>query len=194
MPNLTGRKRMERQYYISSDLADLKLVEQELKFEGLSTPQIHVLSANDADVERYHLHAIEAVLKQDVVRSTRLGAMAGAVAASLLLLLVYLLEWHTSSTGWLPFAFLSIVVLGFCTWIGGFIGIQVPNYQFKQFQQLLLQGKHIFFVDITDDQHALLEKVIQSHSRLIHAGTGEATPEWVVKGQQKFSEFMKVMP
>jgi hypothetical protein len=185
---------MKRQYYISSDLADLKLVEQELKFVGLSTPQIHVLSANDSDVEKHHLHAIEAVLKQDVVRSTRLGAMAGAVAASLLLLLVYLLEWHTSSIGWLPFAFLSIVVLGFCTWIGGFIGIQVPNYQFKQFQQLLIQGKHIFFVDITDEQQALLEKVLQSHATLIHAGTGEATPEWVVKGQQKFSEFMKVMP
>lgn len=194
MPNLIGRKRMKRQYYISSDLADLKLVEQELKFEGLSTPQIHVLSANDAEVEKYHLHAIKAVLKQDVVRSTRLGATAGMAAASFLLLLAYLLQWHTSSVGWLPIAFLSIVVLGFCTWIGGFIGIQMPNYQFKQFQQLLMQGKHIFFVDITDDQHVLLEKVLQSHSGLIHAGTGEATPEWVVKGQQKFSEFMKVMP
>jgi hypothetical protein len=41
---------MKRQYYISSDLADLKLVEQELKSEGLFTPQILVLSANDADV------------------------------------------------------------------------------------------------------------------------------------------------
>ncbi|MFT5713326.1 MAG: hypothetical protein ACI9DQ_001738 [Glaciecola sp.] len=185
---------MKRQYYISSDLADLQLVEQELKSEGLSTPQIHVLSANDSDVEKHHLHAIEAVLKQDVVRSTRLGAAAGIAGASLLLILVYLFQWHTSSVGWLPFAFLSIVVLGFCTWIGGFIGIQLPNYQFKQFQHLLQQGKHIFFVDITDDQQALLEKIVRSHSSLTHAGTGEATPEWFVKGQQKFSEFMKAMP
>ncbi len=170
------------------------MVEQELKSEGLSTPQIHVLSANDSDVEKHHLHAIEAVLKQDVVRSTRLGAAAGIAGASLLLILVYLFQWHTSSVGWLPFAFLSIVVLGFCTWIGGFIGIQLPNYQFKQFQHLLQQGKHIFFVDITDDQQALLEKIVRSHSSLTHAGTGEATPEWFVKGQQKFSEFMKAMP
>jgi len=185
---------MKRQYYISSDLADLVLVEQELKSEGITTPQIHVLSANDTDVAKHHLHAIEAVLKQDVVRSTRLGAAAGVVVAVLIMLLVYTLQWYTSSVGWLPFAFLSIVMLGFCTWIGGFIGIQVPNYEFKKFQSLLSEGKHVFFVDITDDQYMLLQKVVKSHAGLAHAGTGEATPEWVVKGQDKFSKFMKVMP
>ncbi len=185
---------MKRQYYISSDLADLKLVEQELKSEGITTPQIHVLSANDAEVEKHHLHAIEAVLKQDVVRSTRLGAAAGIVVAVIIMLLVYILQWHTSSAGWLPFAFLSIVMLGFCTWIGGFIGIQVPNYEFKKFQSLLDEGKHVFFVDITDDQFMLLQKVVKLHTSLSHAGTGDATPEWVVKGQDKFAKFMKVMP
>ncbi|MFT5276726.1 MAG: hypothetical protein ACI97K_003124 [Glaciecola sp.] len=185
---------MKRQYYISSDLDDLKLVEQELMSEGLTTPQIHVLSADDAEVEKHHLHAIEAVLKQDVVHLMRLGAVTGIIAASLLLLVVYLMNWHTSAVGWLPFAFLAIVILGFCTWIGGFVGIQVPNYQFKRFEKLLEQGKHIFFVDITDDQHSSLEKVIKLHANLKHAGTGEATPEWVVKGQETFSKFMKVMP
>lgn len=185
---------MKRQYFISSDLADLYLVEQELKSEGITTPQIHVLSGNDAEVEKHHLHAIEAVLKQDVVRSTRLGAIAGVVVALLIMLLVYFFQWHTSSAGWLPFAFLSIVMLGFCTWIGGFIGIQVPNYQFKQFQVLLDEGKHVYFVDITDEQYASLQKVVESHHSLVHAGTGEATPEWVVKGQEGFSKFMKVMP
>lgn len=185
---------MKRQYYISSDLADLREVEQELKSEGITTPQIHVLSTDDAEVEKHHLHAIEAVLKQDVVRSTRLGAVAGVIVAVLIMLLVYFLQWHMSSAGWLPFAFLSIVMLGFCTWIGGFIGIQVPNYQFKKFQQLLDDGKHVFFVDITDKQYALLERVIESHHSLVHAGTGEATPEWFVNGQEKFSKFMKAMP
>lgn len=183
---------MKRQYYISSDLADLQLVEQELKSEGLSTPQIHVLSENDTEVEKHHLHAIESVLKQDVVRSTVLGAIAGIATAGLVLLLVYFMQWHTTAAGWIPFAFLSIVMLGFCTWIGGFVGIQVPNYQFKQFQNLLSEGKHIFFVDISDNQYDLVEKVVKSHASLSHAGTGEATPEWVVKGQEKFSKFMRV--
>ncbi|MFT4653911.1 MAG: hypothetical protein ACJA0G_002517 [Kangiellaceae bacterium] len=185
---------MKRQYYISSDLEDLQLVEEELKSQGISTPQIHVLSENDAEVEKHHLHAIEAVLKQDVVRSMTIGAAVGIIAALLVVLLTYLMQWHISAAGWVPFAFLAVVLLGFCTWVGGFIGIQVPNYEFRQFQKLLKQGKHIFFVDITDPQREILDKVIMSHPNLSHAGTGDATPEWVVKGQQKFSDIMKVMP
>lgn len=185
---------MKRQYYISNDLEDLQRVEQELMSEGLSTPQIHLLSENDAEVEKHHLHAIEAVLKQDVVRSTRLGAIAGIVIAALVLLVAYFMQWHTGAAGWLPFIFLAIVTLGFCTWVGGFIGIQVPNYQFRRFQRLLKQGKHVFFVDITDDQLASLTKVVEAHPSMEHAGTGEATPEWVVKGQEKFTKFMKAMP
>jgi hypothetical protein len=185
---------MKRQYYISSDLKDLQLVEQELKSQGISTPQIHVLSENDAEVEKHHLHAIEAVLKQDVVRSMTLGAVVGVIASLLVLLISYLMQWHISAAGWVPFGFLAVVVLGFCTWIGGFIGIQMPNYEFRQFQKLLKKGKHIFFVDITDEQRTILENVIKSHPNLSHAGTGGATPEWVVKSQEKFTSIMKAMP
>jgi hypothetical protein len=185
---------MKRQYYISNDLDDLQKIEQELNSAGLSTPQIHVLSENDAEVEKHHLHAIESVLKKDVVRSTEMGALYGLVLAASVLLVAYLMGWHQSAVGWVPFGFLAVVILGFSTWEGGLIGIQVPHYQFKRFQKLLANGEHVFFVDITDDQEAIVQKIVSTHSSLRHAGTDEATPEWVVKGQEKFSAFMKVMP
>lgn len=185
---------MKRHYYISNDLDDLAVMERELQAQGISAPQIHVLSENDAEVERHHLQAIESVLKKDVVRSTELGAMVGVVAAGLILALAYFMGWHLSAAGWIPFAFLAVVVLGFCTWEGGLIGIQVPNHQFKRFQKLLKQGNHIFFVDVTDKQQQALEQVAAEHKSLKLAGTGGATPEWVVKSQDKFNSFMKTMP
>ena len=78
---------MKRQYYISNDLSDLKKIEHELTTAGLTTPQFHVLSENDAEVEKHHLHAIESVLKKDVVRSTKLGALYGAVIAAIVLMI-----------------------------------------------------------------------------------------------------------
>jgi hypothetical protein len=84
---------MKRHYYISDDLDNLATIEQELEAKGISTPQIHVLSENDAEVEKRHLHAIEAVLKQDVVHSTELGAIVGAVLASILLFVAYYLAY-----------------------------------------------------------------------------------------------------
>ncbi|WP_299073223.1 NAD/FAD-utilizing enzyme [uncultured Paraglaciecola sp.] len=185
---------MLRHYYISSDLNDLQAIEQELEQSGLSTPQIHVLSENDAAVEKHHLHAIEAVLKQDVVRSTQLGAVAGLIGAAFILGLTYAMQWHTSIVGWLPSGFLAVVVLGFCTWEGGLVGIQIPNYQFKRFQALLKQGKHVFFVDVGSHQVNALKEVVERHPSLIFAGTGDATPSWVIKGQDKYSQAMKALP
>ena len=185
---------MKRHYYVSDDLSDLEAVERELEQSGLSLPQIHVLSENDAEVEKHHLHAIESVLKQDVVHSTQLGAVVGIISAALILGLTYTMQWHTTAAGWLPYGFLAVVVLGFCTWEGGLVGIQIPNYQFKRFQVLLKQGKHVFFVDVNAKQYEVLCDVVERHSSLIHAGTGDATPSWVVKGQDKFKSAMKVLP
>lgn len=185
---------MQRHYYVSDDLNDLEAVEQELESSGLSSPQIHVLSENDAEVEKHHLHAIESVLKQDVVHSTQLGAVVGIIGAALILGLTYAMQWHTTAAGWLPFGFLAVIVLGFCTWEGGLVGIQIPNYQFKRFQALLKQGKHVFFVDVNTQQYEVLREVVERHSSLTFAGTGDATPSWVVKGQDKFSSAMKVLP
>ncbi|GAB3028808.1 NAD/FAD-utilizing enzyme [Bowmanella dokdonensis] len=185
---------MIRHYYISDDLGDLKAIEDEMESRGLSKPQIHVLSEKDAEVEKHHLHAIEDVLKKDVVHSTEVGAVFGVIGAVLVLVLAYYLGWTETAAGWVPFVFLAVVILGFCTWEGGLIGIQVPNYQFKRFQKLLKQGKHVLFVDLDQEQEAVVSEIVEHHPRLKLAGTGEATPKWVVKGQEKFNDFMKTMP
>ena len=185
---------MKRHFYISDNLDDLEVVVEELENSGVTTPQIHVLSQNDAEVEQRNLHQVEAVLKKDVVHSMEMGATVGVVAAALVLLVAYLAGWTASAAGWIPFIFLAIVVLGFCTWEGGLFGIQEPHYQFKKFQEALKQGKHVFFVDVTKDQEADLERIVTNHPKLELAGEGESTPEWVVEWQRNWQGFVKTMP
>jgi hypothetical protein len=174
---------MIRHYYISDDLDDLAKVERELEAQGLSEPQIHVLSEDDAEVEKHQLHEVEAVLKQDVVHSMEMGAIVGVVLSCAILLVTYLMGWHTSAAGWMPFIFLAIIALGFSTWEGGFIGIQKPNVNFERFQEILHRGKHVLFVDVDPQQELNFARVIAAHPQLEPAGTGEATPRWVVKLQ-----------
>ena len=67
---------MKRHYYVTDDLDDLDHVEEELERAGLVTPQLHVLSRDDAGVARHeHLHEVEAVMRTDVVRSMKRGAL-----------------------------------------------------------------------------------------------------------------------
>ncbi|MDX1735631.1 MAG: NAD/FAD-utilizing enzyme, partial [Halioglobus sp.] len=76
---------MKRHYYISDDLDDLEVIENQLEAAGVSTPQIHILSEDDAGLEEHHLHKVEAVLKKDVVHGTELGAVVGVIAAAVVL-------------------------------------------------------------------------------------------------------------
>lgn len=177
---------MKRHYFISDDLDDLERIEQELERRGVNKPQIHVLSKDDTAVARHrHLHNIEAVFKQNVVNGTLLGAMFGILAATLVLMFGYM-SGLTETYTWMPFYFLAIVMFGFLTWSGGFYGIQTPHKDFRRFQKDLNKGKHIFIVDIDPSQEEIVQQIKTRHPHLNDAGTGDATPRWVVMGQQSF--------
>jgi len=77
---------MLRHYFISDSLDDLEVFEEQLEAAGVSTPQIHVLSRNDAEVEQHHhLHEVQSFMKNDIVHSTALGAVIGLCASALVL-------------------------------------------------------------------------------------------------------------
>ncbi len=48
---------MNRHYYISDTLDELELLERELETSGIPTEQIHVLSEQDAELERHRCMA-----------------------------------------------------------------------------------------------------------------------------------------
>lgn len=180
---------MKRHFYVSDDLDDLDRIEQELESSGVHRPQIHVFSRDDTAVETHdHLHNIESVFKKDVVHGTIVGSWIGAALAGLVVIVTALSSWPETYT-WMPFIFLAIVLLGFGAWSGGLYGIQVPHRDFKRFESQLREGKHVFIVDVDPQQEAKLEQVINRHPRLRLAGTGRATPRWIVMGQYNIKKF-----
>jgi hypothetical protein len=185
---------MRRHFYISNDLDELEAVEKELESHGVSTPHIHVLSLNDREVAQHtKLHEVEAVLRTDVVHSTEIGALIGVVGAACVLGIAHFSGWAEGPT-WIPFVFLSIVILGFCTWEGGFFGIQIKNKRFARFDAELKAGKHLFFVDIESEKEQLLFDIMDRHPTLESAGEGPSVPHWFIRLQERFKHFAKVMP
>ncbi|MDX1505254.1 MAG: NAD/FAD-utilizing enzyme, partial [Spongiibacter sp.] len=68
---------MKRYYFLADNLDKLAAIEHDLEENGLSRPQIHVLSNDDSGVTRRHLNDVEAVLRRDVVLSMQRGALIG---------------------------------------------------------------------------------------------------------------------
>ena len=185
---------MKRHFYISDNLPQLDTVEAELESQGFLNSQIHVYTNDDAGVDMLkHLHNMEAVLKKDVVYGTVRGAILGLLVGLIVLGMAWMTGWYATVT-WVPFVFLAIVVLGFCTWEGGFLGIQEMHRDFRRFEDAIGNGRHIFFVDAADDQAATLDRVVSQHGNLVSAGVGSPTPALVVKAQEKWKEFLHVMP
>jgi hypothetical protein len=122
------------------------------------------------------------------------GALIGTTVSTLVLSAAWLTGLTATAAGWTPFIFLAIVALGFCTWEGGFFGIQQPHYQFKRFQDDLDRGNHIFFVDLYPEQEVAMARVVQQHPKLRHAGDDESMPAWLVQLQNRWRRFVEVMP
>ncbi len=123
-----------------------------------------------------------------MVHGTIVGTWIGIVLAALVLIVSLYSGWPETYT-WMPFIFLAIVLLGFSAWSGGLYGIQVPHRDFKQFETQLLEGKHVFVVDVDPEQEANLERIVTRHQGLQLAGTGRATPRWIVMGQHRIKKF-----
>lgn len=185
---------MNRHYFITDDLDDLESAVAELKRGGLTEPHLHVLSRDDAGVATHpDLTPVEAVLKKDVVRGTEIGAVIGVAGAGLVLGIAYV-TGVSASVGWVPFLFLAIIVLGFCTWEGGLFGIHEAHADFGRFQKQLDAGKHVFFVDQPGEQEGLLQEVVSRHPKIRAAGRGSATPGLVVGARKKFNHAMQTLP
>jgi hypothetical protein len=178
--------KMQRHYFVSDNLDDLEVFEEQLEAAGVATAQIHVLSRNDAEVhQHHHLHEVESFMKKDIVRWTVRGALVGICGAAFVLAVAYSAGWTQTAIGWTPFIFLAVMLLGFCTWEGGLFGIQTPNHNFARFDTALNDGKHVFFVDLEPQQEAVLETVLKSHPQVELAGTGPSTQHWLITLQQK---------
>jgi hypothetical protein len=181
---------MKRHFYISDDLDDLESIEKQLEDAGVTTPQIHVLSEDDAGVQAHHLNDVEAVLRKDVVHGTERGAVVGAIGAAIILLAA----WATGITAtitWVPPIFLAVIVLGFCTWEGGLIGIQEPHADFVRFRDSLHSGKHVLVVDVSQAQEHILLRVTGQHPKLTPAGEGHAAPGWFLGARARFEQMIK---
>lgn len=184
--------KMTRHFFISDDLDDLERIEEDLERAGIVMPQIHLLTLDDSSASNHHhLHAVVSIMKTDIVRSTILSAIAGLCVAILVFITVHMLGWTTDTpAGWIPFIFLSIVILGFFTWEGGLWGVESPNVHFRRFETALENGRHVFFVDLKPGQSDILGEVMKRHPAIeAVAGTTRGAPRWLVFSQHRVKRF-----
>ncbi|GAA5188401.1 NAD/FAD-utilizing enzyme [Ferrimonas gelatinilytica] len=173
-------KFMVRHYYLSDSLWELEWIERQLEGQGFSPAQIHVLSQQPGLAARFRLLPLSEFWLYDLPHYLTRGLALGLVLAGGVLLGVAYSGWHEAVGSWLPFTMLALMVLGFCTWEGGLIGLQSPHHHFGQFHRAIDSGQHLLLVDVEDRQESTLNGIMRSHPMIRPRGTSRgAHPGWV---------------
>lgn len=157
---------MKHAYYMTKDLEEIEQVQHELKEAGLNEEHVHVLSDNEASVEKRDLHPVNPFMRTDVVHSMTIGAVIGVLGALALASTPWMFE-ITSSVGQALVIFGCLLVLGFSTWEGGLWGIQEANHKFERVEAEIHSGKHLMIVDYDGEQEfRQLRRMQQKHPNL----------------------------
>lgn len=183
---------MNRYFYLCNNLEDVAYAEEQLLVAGFSSLQMHVLSNDDASAEKYHLHDVDSLSKKDIIRSSLVGALLGAVCAGLIVVIAMVMG--VSGEAWAPVIFLAVFVLGFCTWEGGLFGIQTNHHDFARFEPMLNEGKHVFFADVDEPQRVPFFQVLSNFPSMRNAGSGKAEASWKLSLREGARRFVHWAP
>ncbi|MBY5991751.1 NAD/FAD-utilizing enzyme [Ferrimonas balearica] len=175
---------MTRHYYLSNSLWELELIERQLEKQGLSPAQIHVHSRHPALVSRFHLLPVSSLMLYDLLYYAWRGLQLGAGLA--MAILGFFLWLGVGSLGWVPIWMFAALVLGFCTWEGGLIGLQSPHHRIERFEEAIAHGMHLMMVDVEPAQEDSLAQVMVKHPAVFDQGTRRGASRQQVAFQDRW--------
>ncbi|TNC79973.1 MAG: NAD/FAD-utilizing enzyme [Oleiphilus sp.] len=156
---------MKHAYYLSDDLDELEKVHDELLDCGLKDRQIHVLSEQEAEVQKHHMRNVNSIGKTGMLAFMVRGALVGCVLAAAVIGLSYLMG--VSSSVWMaPFIFAAVAAVGFSVWEAGLMGLHRWNSRYEGFQDELHQGEHMLILDYDRQQQSYVESVLGKHPKV----------------------------
>ena len=150
-------------YFLSPTLADTEHISDDLHTAGVSDWFIHIVSKNEAELERRQLHSSNYLETLDFLREGLIGAGLGLLAGVLLALALSMAQPFGTEV---PLkAYLGVIVLLTCfgTWQGGLMGISAENKKLRRFHDAIEAGKYLILVYAHRDEE---EKVCAMMKRL----------------------------
>ncbi|TKB51693.1 hypothetical protein [Ferrimonas aestuarii] len=162
---------MTRHFLLASSLFELGLLEHQLKRQGFTPAQIHVISPRDALASKLRLQSWQSLIFLELAHCCIQGARIGLILA-LVCLVVATALGIDSSVGWTPILMFAAVLLGFSVWEGGLIGVSTPEQLQRTFHKEIRQGQHLLVVDVLEPQETLFLALINQHPLIQQVGIG----------------------
>ena len=150
---------MDKVYILGESLTELKECHSELIANGVKEREIHLLT----ETTNPPITPLNEFSRTDVFHSMQQFSIIGVVLAIIFFLVAWYLGWLAEHPILIPI--ISVGIVSFMTWEGGFIGIQKMQHQLVRFKNSLKNGKHVLIVDHVSLEDKGLSDIQHHHPR-----------------------------
>lgn len=168
---------MKRFYYLTDNIESTEQVSDDLHAEGISDWHFHVLSKDEAGLQKKHVHVANPLHRFDIIHSGERGALIGGTLGFLLGAMAVVMGPLGEIFG-LWFVLLPTALFGcFGAWVGGMVGLSHENYKIARFSDDIEAGRFLIMVDVRKNQeNRVLRMMERQHPEASLAGVDDT---WV---------------
>ena len=161
---------MKRLYYLTDQIEVAEAASDSIHREGITDRHFHVLSHDEAGLQMHHLHPTTPLHELDVLRLGERGLLCGIAGAVVLVVLTSQYTSWFEQFGWIGVLGVTLIAMGFGTWLGGFIGVQRENYKIRRFHDAIEAGSYLLMVDVDKSDEQRVMSVLERQTGLRRAG------------------------
>jgi hypothetical protein len=137
---------MKCYYYLSPNLASTEHIAEDLHQSGVSDWFMHIISRDEAGLDRRQLHSSNYLETLDVIRDGLIGALSGFITGVGVAALLTVINPFGIELSLLAYASVIFLLTCFGAWQGGLIGISMENKKLRQFHDDIESGKYLILV------------------------------------------------
>ena len=158
-----------RLYFLLPDVAHCKTLVTELRVQGITNSQIHVVARDDIQLEG--LHQASALQKTELAHGLEWGVGLGGIAGLLggLLAVTFppagiLLAGEAILLG------TTLAGAGFGAVVSALVAGDIPNHELEHFQDQIALGEILLLLDIPTQDIEEMTRLIKTHHPEAHIG------------------------
>lgn len=137
---------MKCYYFLSPTLESTESISEDLRTSGVADWFIHIISKDEAGLNKKKLHSSNYIETMDFVRHGLIGAALGFTFGLIFNLILMVTEPVGPGVPLLAYAALVFLFTCFGAWQGGLVGISKENQKLAPYRQDIEKGKYLILV------------------------------------------------
>lgn len=156
---------MKTMYYLAPSLISAHKISDDLHKSGIADWFLHVISHDEAGLNKEHIHSSNYLETLDLVRDGVIGAVIGFVIG---LMVVGILTYTQPFGQQIPevvYLFIVVLMTLFGSWEGGLMGVASQNKKHAKFEDELKAGKYLILIYARKHDEETIRKTMNSKHR-----------------------------